>query len=81
MFQVTEYYRGKKYVHELHSLTLPSGQLAHKLTQPDLLAELKALGLEVDAYMGNQQLLTAFSRYLADTKPPETTTKSWEATS
>ena len=71
MYQISEQLAdGRKYVHELHSLRLPSGYYAHKLNRDDLYKELVALKIPgVENFMGHQQLSVLFSRWVKDQEP------------
>ena len=71
MLQITEQLSdGRKYVHDLHSLRLPSGNYAHTIGQQDLYKELVAHGLAVEPCMGHQQLSVIYSRWLKGGPPP-----------
>lgn len=70
-FQISEQLaNGRRYVHELHSLLLPSGSYCHKLTREDLYRELTALKVPgVEPHLGHQQLSVLFSRWVKDQAP------------
>jgi hypothetical protein len=61
---------GRRYVHDLHSLLLPSGCYCHQLNREDLHKELVALKIPgVENFMGHQQLSVLFSRWVKDQAP------------
>jgi hypothetical protein len=60
---------GRRYVHDLHNLLLPSGCYCHQLNRDDLLRELRALKIPVEAHFGHQQLSVMYSRHLKDQAP------------
>jgi hypothetical protein len=62
---------GKITLHDLHSLKLPGGQLAHDLDCGKLYRRLVPLGVSgIDANMGLQDLLLAYSQQLKARKAP-----------
>jgi hypothetical protein len=71
MYQISEQLAdGRRYVHELHSLLLPSGSYCHQLNRDDLYRELVALKIPgVELHHGHQDLSVRFSRWLKDQAP------------
>jgi hypothetical protein len=71
MYQISEQLAdGRRYVHELHSLLLPSGDYCHKLTRDDLYRELVALKIPgLEKHFGHQQCSILYSRWLKDQAP------------
>jgi len=66
---IVEIQAGKPTHHDLHSLVLPGGQLAHTLDGGKLFRRLVPLGVsDINVNMGLQDLLLAYSRHLKSKK-------------
>ncbi len=67
---VTQTGTGQVRRHDLHSLQLPSGRLAHKIPPSELYRELCDLGVAgIDSRCGQQALLMAYAQWQAGPEP------------